>query len=81
MVDVFKSRPLQSSRASFATLYMNSGRSTWGLTVGHVAHMTGVVMNIGIAGTGKMGLAIGQRLLGLGHSLMVWNRNPARAEP
>jgi 3-hydroxyisobutyrate dehydrogenase len=38
-------------------------------------------MNIGIAGTGKMGLAIGQRLLGLGHSLAVWNRNPARAEP
>ena len=38
-------------------------------------------MNIGIAGTGKMGLAIGQRLLGLGHTLHVWNRNPARAEP
>ncbi len=38
-------------------------------------------MNIGIAGTGKMGLAIGQRLLGLGHQVMVWNRNPARAEP
>lgn len=38
-------------------------------------------MNIGIAGTGKMGLAIGQRLLGLGHQLAVWNRNPARAEP
>ncbi len=38
-------------------------------------------MNIGIAGTGKMGLAIGQRLLGLGHQLTVWNRNPARAQP
>ena len=38
-------------------------------------------MNIGIAGTGKMGLAIGQRLLGLGHTLHVWNRNPARAQP
>ncbi len=38
-------------------------------------------MNIGIAGTGKMGLAIGQRLLSLGHQVMVWNRNPARAEP
>jgi 3-hydroxyisobutyrate dehydrogenase len=43
--------------------------------------MTGDVMKIGIAGTGKMGLAIGQRLLGLGHTLVVWNRNSARAEP
>jgi 3-hydroxyisobutyrate dehydrogenase len=38
-------------------------------------------MNIGIAGTGKMGLAVGQRLLSLGHQVKVWNRNPARAEP
>lgn len=38
-------------------------------------------MNIGIAGTGKMGLAIGQRLLSLGHQVIAWNRNPARAEP
>ena len=38
-------------------------------------------MKIGIAGTGKMGLAIGQRLIGLGHQVQVWNRNPARAEP
>ena len=38
-------------------------------------------MKIGIAGTGKMGLAIGQRLIALGHQVQVWNRNPARAEP
>ncbi len=38
-------------------------------------------MKIGIAGTGKMGLAIGQRLLSLGHQVLVWNRNPARAQP
>ena len=31
-------------------------------------------MKIGIAGIGKMGNAIGTRLLGLGHSVSVWNR-------
>ena len=38
-------------------------------------------MKIGIAGTGKMGQAIGGRLLGLGHTLHVWNRTEARAQP
>lgn len=36
-------------------------------------------MNIGIAGTGKMGSAIAKRLLGLGHRVTVWNRTPAGA--
>ena len=31
-------------------------------------------MNIGIAGTGKMGTAIAGRLIGLGHTVRVWNR-------
>ena len=31
-------------------------------------------MKIGIAGTGRMGTAIGQRLMGEGHELIVWNR-------
>ena len=31
-------------------------------------------MKIGIAGTGRMGTAIGERLIGLGHELAVWNR-------
>ena len=31
-------------------------------------------MKIGIAGTGRMGGAIAQRLLGLGHEMTVWNR-------
>ncbi|MDB5839584.1 MAG: 3-hydroxyisobutyrate dehydrogenase [Herminiimonas sp.] len=31
-------------------------------------------MNIGIIGTGRMGAAIGQRLLDCGHTLTVWNR-------
>jgi 3-hydroxyisobutyrate dehydrogenase len=36
-------------------------------------------MNIGIAGTGRMGAAIAQRLLTLGHTVRVWNRTPAKA--
>lgn len=38
-------------------------------------------MHIGIAGTGKMGSALARRLLGLGHTVTVWNRTPARAQP
>ena len=36
-------------------------------------------MNIGIAGTGRMGAAVAQRLLGLGHSVRVWNRTREKA--
>ena len=36
-------------------------------------------MNIGIAGTGKMGTAIARRLLAAGHQVTVWNRTPERA--
>lgn len=35
-------------------------------------------MKIGIAGTGRMGAAIGVRLIGLGHELTVWNRTPEK---
>jgi len=38
-------------------------------------------MHIGIAGTGKMGSAIGSRLLSLGHPLTLWNRTEERAQP
>jgi 3-hydroxyisobutyrate dehydrogenase len=38
-------------------------------------------MHMGLAGTGKMGAAITRRLLGLGHTVTVWNRNAARAQP
>src|SRR2546426_12663736 len=31
-------------------------------------------MKIGIAGTGRMGTAIGRRLLEVGHEVRVWNR-------
>ena len=31
-------------------------------------------MQIGIAGTGKMGAAIARRLLASGHQVSVWNR-------
>jgi 3-hydroxyisobutyrate dehydrogenase len=37
-------------------------------------------MRIGIAGVGRMGAAIGERLLELGHELVVWNRSPGKVE-
>lgn len=37
-------------------------------------------MKIGIAGTGRMGEAIGMRLMGLGHELTVWNRTPEKTK-
>ncbi len=38
-------------------------------------------MKIGIAGTGRMGAAIAQRLLGLGHEVTVWNRTAEKTGP
>jgi len=38
-------------------------------------------MRVGIAGTGKMGSAIGLRLHSLGHQVTVWNRTRAKAQP
>ncbi|MGI4879255.1 MAG: NAD(P)-dependent oxidoreductase [Janthinobacterium lividum] len=38
-------------------------------------------MNIGLIGTGRMGAAIGQRLIDRGHSLTVWNRSVDKTEP
>ena len=38
-------------------------------------------MRIGIAGIGKMGLNIGQRLMEVGHTLSVWNRTPDKVKP
>src|SRR5215475_3530705 len=38
-------------------------------------------MKIGICGTGRMGSAIAQRLLSVGHDVGVWNRNPAKTKP
>lgn len=37
-------------------------------------------MKIGIAGIGKMGAAIAQRLAALGHEVRVWNRTPQKAQ-
>jgi 3-hydroxyisobutyrate dehydrogenase len=37
-------------------------------------------MNIGIAGTGRMGSAIATRLIGLGHKVTVWNRTPEKTQ-
>lgn len=38
-------------------------------------------MHVGIAGIGKMGGAIGARLLSSGHPVTVWNRTAVRAQP
>ena len=38
-------------------------------------------MKIGIAGTGRMGSAIAQRLLGVGHEVTVWNRTAEKTRP
>ena len=35
-------------------------------------------MKVGIAGTGRMGSAMAQRLMSLGHGLTVWNRTPEK---
>lgn len=37
-------------------------------------------MKIGIAGTGRMGTAIGQRLVEQGHELVVWNRTSEKTQ-
>jgi 3-hydroxyisobutyrate dehydrogenase len=38
-------------------------------------------MQIGIAGIGKMGAAIAQRLMEVGHEVTVWNRSAAKLKP
>jgi 3-hydroxyisobutyrate dehydrogenase len=38
-------------------------------------------MRIGIAGIGKMGAAIAQRLMEVGHTVTVWNRSPDKVKP
>jgi 3-hydroxyisobutyrate dehydrogenase len=41
----------------------------------------GAYLKIGIAGTGRMGAAIAQRLLGVGHEVSVWNRTAEKTRP
>ena len=38
-------------------------------------------MKIGIAGIGKMGAAIAQRLIEVGHEVTVWNRSAGKLQP
>jgi 3-hydroxyisobutyrate dehydrogenase len=38
-------------------------------------------MEIGVAGLGRMGVAISQRLMEVGHTLTVWNRTATKAKP
>jgi 3-hydroxyisobutyrate dehydrogenase len=41
----------------------------------------GFFMRIGIAGLGRMGSAIAERLIEVGHEVVVWNRSPGKAKP
>ena len=38
-------------------------------------------MKIGVCGTGRMGAAIAQRLIAVGHEVGVWNRNSKKTKP
>jgi 3-hydroxyisobutyrate dehydrogenase len=38
-------------------------------------------MKVGVCGTGRMGAAIAQRLIAVGHEVCVWNRNAAKTAP
>jgi 3-hydroxyisobutyrate dehydrogenase len=38
-------------------------------------------MKVGVCGTGRMGSAIAQRLISVGHEVGVWNRNSAKTKP
>jgi 3-hydroxyisobutyrate dehydrogenase len=38
-------------------------------------------LKIGIAGTGRMGAAMAQRLMNVGHEVIVWNRSPEKTKP
>jgi 3-hydroxyisobutyrate dehydrogenase len=38
-------------------------------------------MKIGVCGTGRMGSAIAQRLMSVGHEVGVWNRNSLKTKP
>jgi 3-hydroxyisobutyrate dehydrogenase len=38
-------------------------------------------MKIGVCGTGRMGSAIAQRLMSVGHEVGVWNRNATKTKP
>src|SRR3954447_26657564 len=40
-----------------------------------------LLMQIGIAGLGRMGAAMAARLMEVGHTLAVWNRTPEKAKP
>ena len=38
-------------------------------------------MKIGVCGTGRMGAAIAQRLIAVGHEVGVWNRDAKKTKP
>lgn len=48
-------------------------------TIGPHRDFTEAVMDIGLVGTGRMGAAMGERLIDVGHRLTVWNRSADKA--
>jgi 3-hydroxyisobutyrate dehydrogenase len=48
-------------------------------TIGPHRDLTEAVMDIGLVGTGRMGAAMGERLVDVGHRLTVWNRSADKA--
>ena len=38
-------------------------------------------MRVGVAGLGRMGAAIAERLMEVGHEVVVWNRSAAKTAP
>src|SRR5262249_43355828 len=55
--------------------------SPWLARAGRNRARRGLLMQIGIAGLGRMGAAMAARLMETGHTLAVWNRTPAKAKP
>src|SRR6476620_1165993 len=55
----------------------------FGLAAARRPEMTreGALMQIGIAGLGRMGAAVAARLMEVGHTITVWNRTPDKAKP
>jgi 3-hydroxyisobutyrate dehydrogenase len=84
--EISAARKMQSLQLSFYLSYDNLRSAQeiqeilrWQVSGLFFVHTTWELsMHIGIAGTGKMGTAIGKRLLATGHRLTVWNRSPER---
>jgi 3-hydroxyisobutyrate dehydrogenase len=57
------------------------GECTAGSDAGREAREGERLMQIGVAGLGRMGAAMAARLIEVGHQVTVWNRSPEKAAP